>query len=177
MNDFSPIEDILDPYEKLYWIGKPNKTSFIIKNSAFGVLLIAIGIIAFNVNKEEIWRWISTAFLVLSGTFQIGKSLLSARNTVYAFTEKRAIIWTKHVGLQLKIIELDKIIDSEMKCDFLESKFKVGTIKFFTGELKVTDSKPEKVYDEWECINEPHKVFREFKNAMDRYKSVRLGTR
>ena len=176
MKDFSPIEDILDPNEQLYWAGKPSKTPFIIKNSTFGVLLLAIGIFAFKINTEDIWRWTSGGFCVLSGTFHIGKNLLASRNTLYALTEKRAIIWTRHTGFHLKIIELDKIIDLEIKSNFFESKLNVGTIKFFTGEVDVTDRSPEKVYDEWQCINEPYKVFKEFKAAMDRYKAIRLGS-
>ena len=103
---------------------------------------------------------------VAVGLWSFLKRLLSYTNTFYAYSDKRVMMRTGFIGTGFKIIDYDKISDIEVKVNFIERIYNVGTIKFFSGRTQKNDNGTTKLYDNWDSIPNPYDVFKRVKEVM-----------
>lgn len=138
------IDSLLSPGETLLWQGKPNKKAFIfsniIKMLPIAVLWLAvdtamivlfakfvpdipigakIGIAAFFlIHLAPVWIWL----------YNVATASKRHANTEYAFTDKRIIIKTGFIGIDVQHIYYSDIQSVNVKVGIADKMLKVGDI-------------------------------------------------
>lgn len=144
----SQLDNLLRANEKVLWSGKPVKTPFI--TQTVGTIPIGLLFIAFSI--FFIWGPISAgapAPVILFGLifFFIGFGvsfgptiwqLMRYRNTEYIITDQRIITQTGAIGLDTRLVDLDKVQEVYVKIGFIDKMFGTGSIFAVTaGEVYV----------------------------------------
>ena len=173
------FEKIKDSDEVFIWGGKPHFISFLSNMIASGVigLILLVAVIKFNQyaaeseNRSFNYALIILGIIFIPGILAYLKKFFSYRNTVYAYTNKKILMKSGLVGTNFKMIDLDKLIDIEISISPIDKLYSTGTIKFFSGRTKQDDEgKITQLYDDWYYIEEPHKVIKGIKKAMQELK-------
>ena len=133
--------------EKVIWIGKPLKASFMMK----GIVSSALGLIwlSFSLFAMYVYLWASTlqgfemiVLLVLSLFVLIGVGLtvgpvlwqvMCYKNTNYVITNQRLITQTGAVGVDTRFIELDNIQEVYINVSFVDKIFGTGSLVVMTA--------------------------------------------
>lgn len=83
---------------------------------------------------------------------------------------KRVIIGRGMKRRKFILIDLDKVIESEVTLNALNRHYRVGTIRFFSGEYHKGRGSKNRVYDYWHAIGDPHAVYRLLSRQIDNLK-------
>jgi membrane protein YdbS with pleckstrin-like domain len=181
MNIFDKIppefEAVKDFDEAILWIGQPVFIPFLAQGLPFLIIGLAWG--AFD------WMFIS---VILSGgvggmapfmmifmlfhLFPFWGSILNMlrlmlvfRNTHYAITTKRVMMRSGFFGIDVKIVDFDKIQNLEVNVGPLEKLYNVGSIRIFSGEVSHTKNGLRSLSDTFKAIQEPYAVFKQLKQV------------
>ena len=174
-SEFDPIKE---KDEQILWTEKPKLTPYMTNGSLTVLYLFAFGVACFCMNQfiiksgsvmGNIFIWFGL-IAPLQGLYLLFKKLLTHKNLLYAYTNKRVIIRSGVFGIDYKTIDYDKIADMEINVNPFEKLHKVGSIRFFTGEIKRTDDGNKKVYERWEAISDPYETFKKVSEAKTKYK-------
>lgn len=166
------FESIKDDDEEIIWTGKPVLAPYLISSLGVGLATVVSGITFVLVLKYGYfdgavplhpWFWLFALIPLIQVAFVFFNKLFSYSNTAYAYSNKRIMIRTGFIGTDFKTIDYDKISDIEAKVNIVERIFHVGTIRFFSGRTENDDGNLKKLYDRWEAIQEPYRVFKEVK--------------
>jgi hypothetical protein len=65
------------------------------------------------------------------------------------------------LGFDIVSLEYAKISSIELKINFIEKLFKVGSIRFFSGKIDNDEGNLKKIYDSFESISNPTEVFKQ----------------
>lgn len=88
--------------------------------------------------------------------------MLSYKNLLYAYTDKRIIIRTGAWGADYKTTEYDKITDIEVNVGPIGERHDTGNLHFIKG----TNAKGQKIKDKMYAVSNPYKVFKDLKKVM-----------
>lgn len=163
------FDSIKDNDEEIYWIGRPKFIPYLFSNLGLGLALLLFIIICITTlsNIEE------NAILPLDPVFYFGCYLpimfiffilliriLAFSNVSYCFSNKRVMIRAGLVGTNFKAIDYDKISEIEVRINFIESLFHVGSIRFFSGQTNTINGNTTNLYDTWIAVDNPYEVFK-----------------
>jgi len=180
-NLISEFQDVKDDDEKFIWIGKPDQKSFSANMLIVGMLGFGfiVGVVMFNLhvlkdneNFTPTIIYSILAFIFVPMMFKYFSAILSYKNTIYSFSNRRIMMRSGFIGTDFKMIDYDKILEIEVKVNPIERFFNTGTIKFFSGREKVDDEgHTTKLHDEWRNINNVYEVLKQVKRVMDEMKT------
>lgn len=170
------FESVKDEDENFIWLGKPELKTFLanmLVTGIIGVVLIT-AVVMFNLrvmkeneNSNSFFVYFMLAIIFIPLIFRYFAAILSYKNTIYGFSNKRIMMRSGFVGTDFKMIDYDKIIDIEVKVNPIARFFNTGTIKFFSGREKLDDEgSSTKLYDEWKYIENVYEVFKQVKKVM-----------
>ncbi len=168
----SEFDQIKDKDERILWTERPKFVPYMFTGTGPAFMLIVFSvvwvIIALNFKQEEgsstnNWLFLFSIIPLLQGIYIFGKKLFSHSKTVYAFSNKRIMIRSGIVSSSFKVVNYDKIVDMEVTVNMIEKMYKVGSIRFFSGQTKTNDGSTHKLYDRWEAIPEPYEIFKKVK--------------
>jgi membrane protein YdbS with pleckstrin-like domain len=165
------FDQIKDKDERVLWTERPKLVPFLCTGSMISFYLIGFGIVwivsSFYAKTEDGgsmgYFWLFGLLSIVQGIFIFGKKLFSYSKTVYAFSNKRIMIRSGVVSSSFKVVNYDKIVDMEVTVNMIEKMYKVGSIRFFSGQTKTDDGSTNKLYDRWEAIPEPYEIFKKVK--------------
>lgn len=170
---FSPeFGGIKDDNEEILWTGKPKFIPFIFSGIVGGIVTMSFAILWLITARE--WNptsdsfsylWLFGLIPIVVAAINFLNKLFSYSNTVYAFTDKRVMMRSGFIGIGFKTIDYDKISDIEVSVSVVESMFKVGTIKFYSGRTQIDEGNTVKLYDNWNAIENPYEVFKMVKQT------------
>jgi hypothetical protein len=180
----SEFEQEFDPIklenEKILWADKPKMLPFLCKSTLPFLISLPIGgfWIYANFNSEAenggfiiSHLWFFGALVLGQGLWMSLKKILAYKYTLYAFSNKRILIRSGFLSQEFKTIDLDKILDSEVKINFIERLTNVGTLKFHSGQVNVdSDDHETKFYDDWEGIQNPYEVYKQVQEIINKRK-------
>lgn len=136
------IEDMLQGDEKILWRDKPNKKSYIL-SAVFKMLPIvliwtaidAVFIVAlFKFDLPKMVYYIAIPFFILHlapvwiWIANLVRSAAEIKNIEYAFTEKRIIIRSGVIGIDVKSIYYTDLVGVNVRVGLLDRMLKVGDI-------------------------------------------------
>ncbi|KXX70880.1 PH domain-containing protein [Flammeovirga sp. SJP92] len=165
----SKFDLIKDKDEEILWEDKPVFLPFI----SVGILQITLGLLIpliivlinyigkFDLDYES-YHWnvlIIFGIQFLFGLYQIFYNIFNYSNTSFAFTNKRVMFSSGYSFVDFKTIDYDNILELEVKANFIEKMFNVGTIRFFNGRTKHDEGNTTKLYDEWNSIKDVLTVY------------------
>jgi uncharacterized membrane protein YdbT with pleckstrin-like domain len=162
------FENILSIDERILWGEKPKFLAYFILeiNKIFGFIIVFFVVFTFYKSLEEknsfelelyLFFFIGTLFFL----YNFFKSILSFRNTYYVYTNLRVMIKSGALGFDIVSLEYAKISSIELKINFIEKLFKVGSIRFFSGKIDNDEGNLKKIYDSFESISNPTEVFKQ----------------
>ena len=144
-----------------------------------GLIYIFIGLIQFLFIKYIFldkffmiagseWNWF--VFIVvftfcspfLIGVFYPFYIVLSYKNLLYAYTDKRIIIRTGAWGADYQTTEYDKITDIEVNVGPIGERYQTGNLSFITG----TNARGQKIMRKMYALSQPYQVLKEVKKVM-----------
>ena len=170
------FEAVKDDDENFIWIGKPELKPFLASMLIAGVVGIGfvIAIVMFNIhalkedeNSNSFFVYFILAFVFVPAIFKYFAAILSYKNTIYGFSNKRIMMRSGFIGTDFKMIDYDKIVDIEVKVNPIDRFFNTGTIKFFSGREKIDDEgSSTKLHDKWSNIGNVYEVFKQVKKVM-----------
>ncbi|MFK7932087.1 MAG: PH domain-containing protein [Saprospiraceae bacterium] len=170
------FEAVKDDDENFIWLGKPELKSFLANMLIAGVIgigfVVAVVIFNINVQKEDenanaVFIYLVLALFFVPATFKYVATILSYKNIVYGFSNKRIMMKSGFIGTDFKMIDYDKIVDIEVKVNPIDRYLNTGTIKFFSGREKVDDEgSSTRLHDEWSNIENVYEVFKQVKKVM-----------
>lgn len=163
-----PFNSILRENEKVLWTGKPeglpyatNELVSFFKSVVWAAVVWAIFIVISKVAEAEIsWGMMHliAAIIIVPALITFLKKLIEFKNIHYCVTDNRILIQTGVFNTTIKSIESEKINFTNINSNFLDKIFNVGTLLFYSGEVKNNDDKVEKVFDKFESIQEPFRI-------------------
>lgn len=181
MNQKDKLRHILNDNEKVLWFEKPARLPYYLTTMPSSLVLIIFGACEFLVLRYFFFPtffmpgdaelpWIANLMIaVFCLPFFIGilypfYIILSYKNLLYAFTDKRVIIRSGAWGADYITTEYDKIADIEVKVGPIGDSYGTGNIRFVTG----TSEKGQKLGQTMYAISDPYAVFKKVKKiALD----------
>jgi len=172
---FGPV---LEPNEKVHWVGKPIFALYLLT----GVPFLVGGLI---------WGLFDYVFFKAGGTFpgpfgavlpifllvhaapcwlsilNMLRLALTYRNTFYLVTDRRLILRSGFVGVDFKSVDYDKIQDLEVNVNPFEKLFAAGTVRAATATIG-WNNRPER--KKFVAITSPYEVFKQIKQLSSRSK-------
>lgn len=147
------VVDLLGKDEKLLWSGKPKKSVYILEN-VFQMLPIALIWLAFDVffivmmtktgdgmPKEMLFFLIPFFALHLLPVWIWLSKILTAskryKNTEYCVTDKRIIIKSGFIGMQVNSLMMKDVVSVDVRRGVLDVMFKVGDVYISTSGMPV----------------------------------------
>ena len=147
------IASMLTPGEKLLWSGKPKKSVFILEN-VFQMLPFALIWLAFDAffivmmvktsgsMPEGMWLFLIPFFALhlLPVWLWLSKVLTANKrykNTEYCITDKRVIIKSGFIGMQVNSLMMKDIANVDMRRGILDTMFGVGDVYISTVGVPV----------------------------------------
>lgn len=143
------VASLLEPNEKVLWQGKPRKYVYILENvltmlpfAIVWLLFDGLFIAAFAVNYDKIpwftWLFIVPFFILhLFPVWVWFAKVISAnrryKNTEYCVTEKRVIIKSGFVGMQLHSLMMKDIVRVDIHRGLFDKMFGVGDLSVYTA--------------------------------------------
>lgn len=171
------FEAIKDFDEVILWSGKPSFIPFLAQGIPFliiGIVWLAFDLMFFenlgNSGFNEMGGFI-TIFMLLhlfpfwGSLLNMMRLILIYRNVNYAITTKRVMLRSGFFGIDIKTIDLDKILNLEVNVGPLENLFHVGSIRIFSGETTHTKNGIQSIHDIFKAIAEPYAVFKQLKQS------------
>lgn len=150
------VTDLLMPGEKLLWSGKPKKSVFVLENvfqmlpfaliwlafdAFFIIMLVSNGGFAgsmlwflipfFALHLLPVWIWLSK---VLTANKRY-------KNTEYCITDKRVIIKSGFIGMQVSTIMMKDVASVDIRKGVFDSMFGVGDVYISTVRTPVYTGK------------------------------------
>ncbi len=163
------FEAVKDKDEKVFWVGKPDFTAFMVTGIPFlviGLIWGSIDYFGFIQHMKNIPAGFAIPFFALH-LFPFWGSLLNMLrlflvhgNTCYAYTNKRLMMRSGFWGTDFMTIDYDKISDIDVNVNPIENLLGVGTIRAYSGR---TSSKGGRIYDRFIGIHDPYAVFKKIK--------------
>jgi len=168
---FCRAQKTTNEIEQILWTAKPKLLPLLILFLPIGIVYIAVAIFqicyGFKFRADIPTVILDILFIVTPiALFFMIYALYS--NHLYAYSDKRIIIRKRLIKTYLKSINYEEIIESDVKVSLIEKIFKVGTIRFFTGETREDRGKTEKVYYYWRSIENPHEIFNKVKTFINK---------
>lgn len=171
------FESIRGKDEEILWSGRPAFVPFVAGGLFAGLPAIIIGLILlvsshFSTYEVDSSRfgllilWFVSLLSIGQGLWSIAYRVLSYNNTRYAYSNRRIIVRTGFFGTGFKSVDFDKITDIEVKVNFVERLYDVGTVQFFSGRTESNDDTVSKVYDKWHSVALPYELFRDVKEVI-----------
>lgn len=156
------FDHIKEKDEQILWVAKPKFFPLLLPFLPMGIIFI-FGVIfqisyGFKLNTEVSPLFFDILFILTPISYFFMLHVLYSKR-LYGFSNKRIFIRYGFVKLYFKTIEYNEIVKSKVKINILDKIFHVGTISFFTGEMKEEKGKKEKVYYYWQAIENPHEIF------------------
>ena len=194
----TPIEQILEPKEKVIWQGVINRRVLIF-NLIIGLLIIALisgflfskDMISYTSgdNPKEIKGSTLGIIVLAAGLFFTFLNYLSNMVKKYAITKKRVIIKSGIIGTDFKSIYYNEIKSALVVVGLIGKMFGVGTIKIDLGETQIssnvthdakgnshTSTSSNKVYEELRYIENPYEIYKYLQSSTnDRLESLYSG--
>jgi hypothetical protein len=166
------FEDIRDPSETIYWVGKPNAFCFMFSGIPFLIVGCLWGLFdLFFLSLTPILKGFS-GFLIpffLLHSFPFWGSLLymawlwlARYRTFYAFSNRRLMVRSGAIGTYTKTFDYDGISNLEVTVGPIEKMLGVGSIRFNTGR---TDARGGLIPGCFKAIREPYEVFKRIKET------------
>jgi uncharacterized membrane protein YdbT with pleckstrin-like domain len=164
--------------ERALWIGKPEKTPFIVPTLA----AIPFGLIFFGFSIFWMWGagfagapWPFVLFglpfvLIGLGTTVGGPilGLMRYRNTEYMITDQRIITQTGAIGLDTRFVDFDKIQEVYVKVGFIDKMFGTGSVLAITaGHVYVGEGGPY-MRPSLVALKDPYKVQKLLQEAIEK---------
>jgi len=167
------FESIKDNNEEILWIDKPVFIPYILHNIITEITTFCIGLfiiispyyLSFNNESEPSWLRFVALIPIGQSLYSFFSKIFSYSNTSYAYSNKRVMIRTGFIGTNFKIIDHDKVLDIEVKKNLIERICDVGTVQFFSGQMKKNDDSISEIYDKWIGIKNPYEVFKMVKQT------------
>lgn len=169
------FQSVTEPDEKILWQGKPVFLPFIfhaVPVLLFGLVWGAmdlglvdaasgnaakptdVHVLAYFTIVHSIPAWGSILYCLYV--------ILSYRNKLYAYTNRRMLIRSGVLGTSFKSIDYDRIQELDVVVGFIDRLFDVGTVRAFSGN---TTSKGSPIYDRFVSIRDPYNVYRAIKGV------------
>jgi uncharacterized membrane protein YdbT with pleckstrin-like domain len=168
---FNTLEDVLNKDEKLVWRSRPGFARYFLCQGdlwfggAFNSLFISIWFIIEWVNPDKLFSWkLYPLFLFLSIVMLLVFLVIrfiQYQGVAYGLTEKRAFFRGGFLSTSLESLDLKKVRKVEVRANLIQMILRVGSIRFFTGQLR-TDSSGvvSEHYECWESISNPRAVMK-----------------
>ncbi len=170
----SRLAQILDKDETLLWSGRPHPGPFFASGIPFLIFGLCWGAFDYFGFIREMGRasgpsmGFALPFFALH-LFPLWLALANCirlpivyRNTVYALTNRRAIIQGGFWGLSFQSIDYDQIQESTVTIGPVEKMAGCGTVRIFSGR---TSAKGASLYDSFSAIDHPYDVYKQLKQV------------
>src|SRR5690606_12527937 len=117
--------------ERIIWVEKPQFVPFIFSEfldwGTVILVLICFGIALFAKTSGSYVGWIFAAALLGKSLYNLIYRTLSYTNTYYGYSDKRVLIRNGFIGIDYKIVDYDKIFDTQVTVSVIEKLYGVGT--------------------------------------------------
>ncbi len=170
--DSGVFDDIKDKNENLLWIGKPNATCFVMSGIPFLIFGIFWGCFDLFALLKMLDSGKSMGFgipFLMLHSFPFWGSILyivwlymAHGKTFYGYSNRRLMIRTGAIGVDIKTYEYDQISNMEVRQGPIQKMFGVGTITFNTGQ---TNSNGRMINNSFKAIPDAFEVFKKIKEV------------
>ncbi len=134
------LREMLDPDERILWMGKPERAPFMLRSSVIFLILIPLFLIPlpfisiFFSSAPADFYFFAMAFsliwygvLLLMASAPI-KDALEWKNVFYVITNKRAIVRRGLIGIDYDMLDLDLVKMVKVDVGFWDRHYGTGTI-------------------------------------------------
>ena len=173
----TPLARILDQDETVLWSGRPHPGPFFASGIPFLIFGLCWGAFDYfgfirhmgRAHMPDGMNYALIPFFALH-LFPLWLALANFirlpvvyRNTVYALTNRRAIIQGGFWGLSFQSIDYDQIQEATVSVGLIERMVgDCGTVRFFSGR---TSAKGANLYDSFSAIDHPYDVYKQLKQV------------
>ena len=167
------IESATDHEESL-WKGKPKLVPFVLSRYLTGlVLLLLVGawlftgrIVPTGYEKTAgLGLWLALFPLGIFFWTLIRRGVV-CKQTRYTCSNNSITLKSGFRHLETRRIAFEEIEDVNVTVNNIEKMCGVGTISFYSGNTQLEEGNTIKIYDYWEAVPDPYKVFEKVKLLM-----------
>ena len=156
------------------WKGRPKLIPFVLSRYLTGLILLVLVAAWLFAGRIVPAGYDETPHLGLwLGLFPLGvffwmliKRGVLCKQTCYTCSNNSITIRSAVGRSTTRRIAFDEIADVKVTVNFVEKICGVGTISFYSGNTQSEEGNTIKVYDYWEAIPDPYKVFENVKLLM-----------
>jgi len=180
---------VLNDGERIIWSGKPKLIPFLMRGLPFllfGLIWVAIELFIFK-TIFGVFDQVNLGMMLQSlGSFQtlfggmailylmpfwlslinMLRLMLIYRNVNYAITNRRLMLRSGLWGIDFKSIDYDRVANLEVNVNPIDAMFKVGSLRFFSGEVRRSRNGAYPVYNEFVGITDPYGVYKKCEQVM-----------
>ncbi len=134
------LRGVLDPDERIHWMGRPGRAPFVLRSSVIFLVLIPLFLaplpfilIFFSSAPADFYFfaivfsliWYGVLLLMVSAPI---KDALEWKNILYIITNKRAIVRRGLIGIDYDMLDLDLVKMVKVDVGFWDRHYGTGTI-------------------------------------------------
>lgn len=175
---------VLNDNEQIIWSGKPKLVPFLLRGVPFLIIGIIWGVFDFMFfgmifggigGNGSSFGGLSAflgGFMLLHmfpfwlSIFNMLRLMLVYRNVNYAITNRRLMLRSGFWGIDFKSIDYDRVANLEVNVNPIDAMFKVGSLRFFSGEVRRSRNGAYPVYNEFVGITDPYGVYKKCEQVM-----------
>jgi len=173
----SEFESLKDNDEIIYWVGSPKLIPFLAQGIPFLIIGLLWGVfdffflgLAFIDGFSGVGIFIGIFMLFHMFPFygsilNMIRLVLVHKNTKYAYTSKRLMYRSGFLGIDVKVVDYDKVQNIEVNVSPLENLYKVGTVRVFCGEYSSGKNGTRSISSDFKAIDDPYEIFKAIKQV------------